>query len=351
MKKLSLLLIISSCAVFLVNGQNNSRNYQIRTLAFYNLENLFDTINDPEKDDEQSPIMKFKGNKSTVYWEKINRMGFAISQIGLEKSKTVPSILGVAEIENRNVLEDLVRSQPLASKNYGIIHYDSPDKRGIDVALLYRQDHFNPIHHEVISPNIYRNNHRIYTRDILYVSGYLDNELIHILVNHWPSRSGGIYKTNPSREKAAYVVKNYIQKIRSTETNAKIFVMGDFNDDPINSSFTKILETKKEKNTLKLDDLFNPYEKMFQKGLYTLGHRNNINLFDMILLSESLIPKQKNAFESYQLYYAGIFSESFLITSGGRYKGFPFRSFSNGNFTKGYSDHFPVYVYLIKKQP
>ena len=162
-----------------LSGQNKSKSYEIHTIAFYNLENLFDTINDLEKDDELSPIMKFKGNKSKVYSQKINRMAFAISRIGSAKNTIPPTIIGVAEIENRSVLEDLVRSKYLRDFNYGIVHYDSPDKRGIDVALLFNQKYYQPIHHQIIPPNIYRNNRKIFTRDGLYVAGYLNNELIH----------------------------------------------------------------------------------------------------------------------------------------------------------------------------
>ena len=333
-----------------LSSQNGSKSYEIHTIAFYNLENLFDTINDLEKDDELSPIMKLKGNKSKVYLEKINRMAFAISKIGSEKNKVSPTIIGVAEVENRNVLEDLIHSKYLRKNNYGIVHYDSPDKRGIDVALLFNQKYFQPIHHQIIPPNIYRNNRKIFTRDILYVAGYLNNELIHILVNHWPSRGGGEFKTNASREKAAYANLRQIQKIQESHSEAKIIVMGDLNDNPINSSVKEVLQTKRKRSSTKTTDVFNPFELMFDKGMYSLGHRNSINLFDMILISGSLIPKTNTDLKSFKFFQGGIFSAPFLTTQNGRFKGFPFRSFSNGNFTNGYSDHFPVYVYLIKEK-
>ena len=184
------IILLSICFLWISNGfsQKRSRKYQIRTIAFYNLENLFDTINDVSKNDEASPIMEMKGNKSTVYWDKIGKLSNVISQIGKEKAKTSPAIIGVAEVENRKVLEDLIASKKLRNKHYGIIHYDSPDKRGIDVALLYQTKYFKPIHHEVFNPNIYKRGRKIYTRDQLLVTGYLDDELIHVIVNHWPSR-------------------------------------------------------------------------------------------------------------------------------------------------------------------
>ena len=169
------LLLITVYSSFFQNGE---KTYKIRTLAFYNLENLFDTINDVTKNDEASPMMELKGNKSKVYWDKIDKLASVISQIGEEKTNTSPAIIGVSEIENVSVLEDLVKSVHIKKKNYGIIHYESPDKRGIDVALLYQKRYFKPIFHQSFNPNIYRNNRKVYTRDQLLVSGYLDDELI-----------------------------------------------------------------------------------------------------------------------------------------------------------------------------
>lgn len=330
-------------------SQDKGKQYNIRTIAFYNLENLFDTINDGSINDEASPIMELKGNKSQVYWDKIDKMASVIAQIGEDMAHTSPAIIGVAEVENRTVLEDLVASKYLVGKNYGIIHYDSPDQRGIDVALLYQQRYFKPIHHEAINPNIYRDGFKVYTRDQLVVSGYLDDELVHIIVNHWPSRSGGEAKSRPSREKAAYSNTKIIEKIRETDANAKILIMGDFNDDPINSSFKEVLKAKGNKDEVTDLDIFNPYEEMHKRGLNTLGYRDNLNLFDMILISSPLLDKGEKNFETYRMFKAMIFNKRFLTQKSGQYKGYPYRSFSNGGYTGGYSDHYPVYIYLIKE--
>ncbi|NJN49900.1 MAG: endonuclease/exonuclease/phosphatase family protein [Polaribacter sp.] len=338
---------------FLINvsvfTQDKGKTYNIRTIAFYNLENLFDTINDVTIDDEASPIMELKGNKSQVYWDKIDKMASVIAQIGEEMANTSPAIIGVCEVENRTVLEDLIANKHLASKNYGIIHYDSPDKRGIDVALLYQQRYFKPIHHESVNPNIYRDGFKVYTRDQLLVSGYLDDELIHVIVNHWPSRSGGEAKSRPSREKAAYSNTKIVEKIRETDANAKILIMGDFNDDPINTSFKEVLKAKGNKDEVEEMDIFNPYEEMHRRGFNTLGYRDNLNLFDMILISTPLLDKGEKNFETYRMFKANIFNKRFLTERSGVYKGYPFRSFSNGGYTGGYSDHYPVYLYLIKE--
>ena len=350
MSKKILLLFIFSLSITATFSQKNGKKYSIRTIAFYNLENLFDTINDVTKEDEKSPMMELKFNRSKVYWDKIDKLASTIAQIGKEKTKTSPAIIGVSEVENLNVLEDLVNSKHLTKKDYGIVHYDSPDKRGIDVALLYQKKYFKPIHHEVFNPNIYRDNFKVYTRDQLLVSGYLDDELIHVIVNHWPSRRGGEAASRPSREKAAYQNLKIIKQVKAQDPKAKILVMGDFNDDPTNSSFKNVLKTKSRKKNVIEGDLFNPYEDMFRRGFNTLKYRDKINLFDQIYFTSSLLDNGEKDFSTYKMYKAMVFNKSFLTTKKGKYKGYPFRSFSNGNYTGGYSDHYPVYMYLIKEK-
>lgn len=348
MKNIVTLLIVV-CFSFTVNAQQTKKKYKIRTVGFYNLENLFDTVNDPEKNDEASPIMEMKGDKEEVYWDKIEKLSDVISQLGKEKSKTSPAILGVAEIENKKVLEDLVAAEKIKKKRYGIIHFDSPDKRGIDVALLYQPRYFKPIHFEAFDPNIYDQNFKVHTRDILLVSGYLDDELIHVIVNHWPSRRGGEAKSRPLREKAAYKVKQIIEKLKEKEPNPKVIILGDFNDDPINSSFKNVLQTKSKKSNVNEGDIYNPYEDMFRRGFNTLGYRDNINLFDQIMFTSPMLDKGEKDFSNYKMFKSGIFNKRFLTQKKGRYKGYPFRSFSYGKYTGGYSDHYPVYMYLIKE--
>lgn len=350
MKKI-ILFLFSICLFSVGYSQKKGKKYNIRTVAFYNLENLFDTINNTAKKDEFSPMMELKTNRSKVYWDKMDKLGDVILQLGKEKAKTSPAILGVVEIENDTVLRDLVKSAKLKKKRYDFIHFDSPDARGIDVGLLYQPRYFKPVHYEVFNPNIYVDNKKIKTRDILWVNGYLDGEEINVIVNHWPSRRGGEAKSRPLREKAAYRVTQIIEKIRQNDANAKIIIMGDFNDDPINSSFKTVLKTKKKKKNVGKNDIYNPYEKMFSDGLNTLGYRDNINLFDQILVSRPLMNKKgEKDFSSYKMFKPSIFNKRFLTQKKGRYKGYPFRSFSNGQYTGGYSDHYPVYMYLIKEK-
>jgi len=345
MKRFSLLFLffISTSLLF---SQNN---FQIKTIAFYNLENLFDTINDPTKNDEASPIMEIKENRSNVYKQKLNNMAKVLSELGTKEAKNSPIILGVAEVENRSVLEDLINTSYLKDKQYSIIHYDSPDLRGIDVALLYQSNYFKPTHHETFELKLWEENGmRIYTRDQLLVSGYLDDELIHVIVNHWPSRRGGEEKSRSSREKAAYLNTQIIEKIKLTDPNPKVIIMGDLNDDPTNSSLKNVLKTKAIKANVKEGDIYNPTEDMFRRGQNTLVYRDNINLFDQIMFTSPLLTTKKD-YSTYKMYKVNIFNPQYLTTQTGKFKGYPYRSFAGSNFIGGYSDHYPVYMYLIKE--
>lgn len=326
----------------------NEKNYKVNTIAFYNVENLFDFEDDPQTfDDDRTPDGKDRWTEE-IYHLKLKNTARVISEIGKEISGTSPAIIGLCEIENRRVLEDLVNHEFLLKKNYGIVHFDSPDRRGIDVALLYRKKVFTPTNyaiHELFLYDDHDKTKRIYTRDQLVVSGMLDGEKIHIIVNHWPSRSGGEARSRPKRLKAAELNKHIMDSLFSADPYSKIISLGDFNDDPTSASLKKVLNTKKERENLGLKELYNPMEAMLKKGLGTLAYRDGWNLFDQILLSTELT---KNDYSSYRFHKAGIFNKAYLETPNGAYKGYPFRSFVNG-FTGGYSDHFPVYVYLIKE--
>ena len=347
MKRTSILFLI--LAFISIVGYSQEKKYTVRTIAFYNLENLFDTLDDPEKLDEKSPIMEIKVDRETIYQKKLNNMAKVISEIGAKESNNTPTILGLAEIENRKVIEDLINTSELEGKEYDIIHYDSPDARGIDVALIYQPNYFRPTHHEVFELKLWEEDgSRIYTRDQLLVSGYLDNELIHVIVNHWPSRRGGSEKSNHKREKAAYLNTQIIEKVRKEDPNAKIIIMGDLNDDPNNSSLKSVLKTKTKKKRVKQGDIYNPYEDMFRRGFNTLVYRDNINLFDQILFTSPLLTTKKD-YSTFKMWKANVFNPQYLTNQAGRYKGYPHRSFVGGNWNGGYSDHYPVYIYLIKE--
>ncbi|WP_092466190.1 endonuclease/exonuclease/phosphatase family protein [Winogradskyella thalassocola] len=349
MKNIKQPLLVLFLLVFIGINAQEKKKYKIHTVAFYNLENLFDTINDTTKYDEASPIMELnQGLRAGAYKKKVKNMAKVVADIGYEDTKNSPAIIGVSEVENRQVLVDLVNDPQLLSKDYGIVHFDSPDKRGIDVALLYQKALFKPIEtssHELL---IYDDSsrERVYTRDQLLVSGELDGDLIHIIVNHWPSRSGGEARSRFKRVAAGKLNKRLIDSLQSIDPYAKIMTMGDFNDNPINDSMKKELKTEADKEEVKLKGIYNPYENLFKKkGLGTTGYRDAWSLFDMILFTQPFLEKD---YSSFRFYKAGIFNKSYLTNKEGRYKDYPYRMVDAG-LSGGYSDHFPVYIYLVKE--
>ena len=188
---------------------------------------------------------------------------------------------------------------------------------------------------------------RDYTRDQLVVNGYLDNEEFYFIVNHWPSRSGGAARSKPNRIAAATLNKRIIDSILRLNIDAKIISMGDLNDDPIDDSLKKIIRTKGKKNELEEQDLFNPFEKIFRTGVGSLAYRDKWNLFDQMFFTSNLIATEK---VNYNFWKAGVFNESYLLDPNGRYKGYPLRTYAGGSYVGGYSDHFPVYIYLIRER-
>ncbi|MDB9712371.1 endonuclease/exonuclease/phosphatase family protein [Flavobacteriaceae bacterium] len=349
MKKLILKLII---VVFLIGNclfSQNERKFKIHTVAFYNVENLFDTINDTNKNDEASPMMEINYNRGNIYKQKVKNMAKVISDIGKEDTNKHPAIVGLSEVENKQVIIDLINDPSLSSSNYNIIHYESPDKRGIDVAMIYDESIFKPTSTKSLELLIYddQTNERIYTRDQLLVSGKLDGDLIHIIVNHWPSRSGGEARSVSKRESAARLNKKIIDSLHKLDRNAKIITMGDFNDDPMNNSIKVIIGAKKNKEDVKIRGMYNPMEKILtNEGIGSNSYRDKWFLFDQVIISKGLLGDD---FSSYKFYKAGVFNKPYLTQKEGRYKGQPFRSFSWGKFTNGFSDHYPSFIYLIKE--
>ncbi len=340
-----LALLITS--FFNVNAQEKKK-FKIHTVAFYNLENLFDTINDTTKNDEASPIMEMKGDIQEVYKKKVHNMARVISDIGADVTNNSPVIIGVSEVENRSVMEDVINDPLLLDKDYGIVHYDSPDRRGIDVGLFYQKKLFTPLftsNHELV---IYDDDsrERIYTRDQLLVSGKLEDELVHVIVNHWPSRRGGEARSRPKRVAAAKLNKKIIDSLQTIDPYAKIFIMGDLNDDPTNASVKDVLKAEKDKEDVGLKGIYNPMESFFKMGLGSNAYRDSWSLFDQIMITQPLLEKD---YSSFRFYKAGIFNKNYLVNKKGRWKGYPLRSYADGGFTDGFSDHFPVYIYLIKE--
>ena len=342
-----LLFLIINIFVVIGSAAQEKKEYAIISIGFYNLENLFDIYDDPKTFDEDfTPKGKEKWTKKD-YEKKINNMAFAISQIGRNETGAPPVVLGVCEIENRAVLEDLIKDPCLLEYNYGIIHFESPDSRGIDVALLYRQNFFHPtnaVSHRLLLVNLKHQEKENFTRDQLVVSGDLDGEVIHLIVNHWPSRSGGEKASSSKRESAATLNKRIIDSLQRSDPYAKIVTMGDFNDDPYNRSISQVLGAKANRSNLQSKEMFNPMASISEKGIGSLGYRDSWNLFDQILFSQAFLAE-----DGLKFYKAAVFNASFLTTPSGQYRGYPFRSFGGGGYSGGYSDHYPVYALLIKE--
>lgn len=309
----------------------------IYSIAFYNLENLFDTIDDPKTaDDDFTPKGRNKWNRKR-YERKLKKLASVISQVGVEQSGIPPVVIGLAEIENLKVLTDLVNTKELVEHRYGIVHYDSQDERGIDVALLYQKEHFELLGSEFF-PLIFidEDGEKDYSRDILLVKGNLKGELTYFVVNHWSSRREGKEKTEPKRIKAAMLARQAISKVYAESSDANILIIGDFNDNPTDISVKKYLVQ---------DDFYNPFESIYDKGKGTATHYDEWYLFDQIILSKNIFNKE-NGLVYHQ---AEIFEEHFLKSWKGKRKGSPFRTYIGKWHQGGFSDHFPVYVTLRRE--
>ncbi len=361
---IALLIIISSFST----ANSQEKKFKVHTVAFYNLENIFDTINDPRINDDEYTPSGAQNWTSRKYKKKLENLSRVLSEIGTPDNPNSPTLIGGCEIENRSVLEDLVKQPKLAGKDYGIVHFDSPDKRGIDVALLYQKKHFTPTSYvniplyistdmqqgvkakaedEVSDDKLVTDSksNRVYTRDQLLVTGLLDGEEISIIVNHWPSRSGGEKRSSPYREAAGRLNKKIIDSLYKINPNAKIITMGDFNDGSTNKSIKVEVGAIGKKEAVKPGTIYNPFEEMAKKGMGTLAYRDAWDIFDIIMVSAPFTNQQD--YSSWRYWKAGIYNKPFMITTTGQYKGYPLR---NTQLQPGFSDHFPVYIYLIKEQ-
>lgn len=320
--------------------------YKAGIVGFYNLENLFDTINQPEVNDEDFTPTGANLYTPKVYLDKLDKLSDVLSQIGTDISPDGLSVFGVAEIENITVLQDLVAKEKIKNRNYKIVHFDSPDKRGIDVGLIYNPKYFNVLLAEpLFVPLKGDDGEPYYTRDVLYVYGMYDGEPMHFFVNHWPSRRGGEEASAPNRAIAAGVAKAKIDSINNVDPNAKIILMGDLNDDPVSPSVTRVIKSVGDVDRVKPGMMYNPWVKFYKDGIGTLAYNDSWNLFDQIIISQPFLDKKQSNF-FYQK--AMIFSKEFMIQKTGRYKGYPLRTYDFSVYQGGYSDHFPTYILLLK---
>jgi hypothetical protein len=343
--KHSPILLIAICGCMHASAQK--QQYQPAVVAFYNLENFYDTVNNPNINDEDFLPSGAKNYNSKIYWTKVQHLATVVSEIGTDANPDGIAIIGVAEIENDTVLNDLIHHPLLKDRRYEIVHYDSRDIRGVDVALLYNPKYFTVLNSKKLFVHLPEGAKSSYfTRDVLWVKGILNGDTIHVFVNHWPSRVGGEQRSAPGRAAAAQVDKNFIDSIEKYRPDAKIIVMGDLNDDPLNESVTKVLGAKGNINEVKPGGLYNPWVELYKKGIGTLAYNDAWGLFDQIILSYSWLNKNQ---PGYFFYRQHIFNKEYMVENIGKYKGYPMRTWDGNVYRGGYSDHFATYIILLKK--
>lgn len=290
-----------------------------------------------------------KNYGTAIYKKKLHNIAKVISEMGAQYTGKPPAVVGLIEVENRQVIEDLIKEPELAKYDYGIIHFNSYDYRGIDVAIIYQKRMYTPsksYKKEVVIFN--DDGRREYTRDIVVSTGYLNNEKVAFFMNHWPSRRGGEVKSAVKRNAAAAVLKKEMDEISAQEPDIKMFAMGDFNDDPVDASLTKHLMAVEKVSDLSAEKPYlNLMYPLFKKGVASLAYRDAPNLFDQIIVSRNLISDKVGP--TFSVMKAEIFAPAYLISKEGNYKGYPFRSWVGDTFTGGYSDHFPAFVVLQKE--
>ncbi len=302
---------------------------------FYNVENLYDTINDPKtNDDEFTPAGKVPWTKER-FDTKISHLGQVISDIN---SPLMPDLVGFAEVENQQVLEILTASVSLAKTKYSIVHYDSPDERGIDVALLYNPASFKVISSEPMHVTLPAND---LTRDILYVKGKLNSgEILHVFINHWPSRREGSELSEPKRMAAAGVLRAKLDAIQKLEKSANILILGDFNDEPTDDCIAKGLKALSPDMAITNNNLYGLLYPEFKKGEGSLYYKD-WDLFDQVIVSGNMLSRKKGLRTS--VTDAGIFKAEYLLYKNKTGESTPNRTMG-AKYFGGYSDHLPVFV-------
>lgn len=287
-----------------------------------------------------------------IYKQKLENEAKVISEMGRAYTGTAPVVVGLIEVENRQVVEDLVKEPAIAKYDYGVVHYNSYDYRGIDVAFIYQKRRFTPSKSWKKEVKIYGDSgKREYTRDILVLTGFLDNEKVAFFLNHWPSRRGGEAVSLPKRNAAAAILKKEMDSVKSLDPSTKLIAMGDFNDDPISPSLKNYLKAVGNPKDLNEENHYlNLMYPLYKKGVASLAYQDAPNLFDQIIVSSNLYSPNNELRKDYSVFKAEVFAPAYLVNKEGNYKGYPFRSWNGDQFTGGYSDHFPAFV-VLQREP
>lgn len=321
-------------------------------VVFYNIENFFDLVDDPDVQDEEftpNGPKKWTQEKYDKKLHNIERVLFDIAAI----NKDYPVVIGVSEVENRNVLEDIVATKKLLPANYRIVHYDSPEARGVDVAFMYRPDVLKLEGSKAIR-TIIPSLPDFKTRDILTMWGKIDNEDFFFMVAHWPSRVGGKSESEFKRIAVGHQMRTIADSVRRENPSVKVIMMGDLNDDPTDTSISgdEGLGAKLRVKDVQKGDYYAPYAALLKAGYGTLAYGDAWNIFDNIIVSDNLLQADKGSYHLQKAlgskYYGNIFKRHYMVQKEGSFKGYPLRTFVGNNFQGGFSDHFPVYVYIGK---
>ena len=355
-----ILLVVTGCGPARQAATSGSAYKSSYVIGFYNLENLFDTYHDEGKNDYE--YLPDGANQWTEakYAKKLSNMAQVIAAMK-EDNGVWHAVLGVSEIENRHVLEDLVAEPAIASAGFQIVHYDGPDRRGVDVGMLYRPEVFKLIATESIpftftpsridwSQWTQEEMDNFKTRDVLMCRGTIEGEMFAIFVTHLPSRLGG--KGADLRPRGAEIIYQRAMELQKEFPGIKIVVMGDMNDNPTDVSMTEFLRGKEFREGLSDEDFFDPFLSMIKAGYASLYYQGGNNIFDIVMVNNALANPAPGSFELMplvkQTYYGRIFVKPFMTNQSGQYKGTPFRTFSGGSFVGGYSNHYPTYIVIRK---
>ena len=307
--------------------------------AFYNVENLFDTLDHVTKNDDRFTPESEKKWNTERYFDKMNNLSKVIAAMEF------PSILGLCEVENNAVLKDLINSTSLKNHNYQIVHFESPDERGIDNAFIYKKEHFQVIDTKNIRINfpkeVIEND---FTRDIVYIKGKLaGNVIVHVFVNHWPSRRGGAPETEPKRTYIAGILREFVDSLFIESPDANIIILGDLNDETDNKSVSETLGAKLSNDKIETNSLYNLMAHFDQEGKGTYNYRGNWNMMDHIIVSASLLkPGSKIRATN-----ATIFRKDWMMYNDPKRGAVPSKSYGGPNYYGGYSDHLPVFIDIV----
>ncbi|MBI1305611.1 MAG: endonuclease/exonuclease/phosphatase family protein [Bacteroidetes bacterium] len=330
------LLITAIVAAFLTFS--GCKSNKVISFGFYNVENLFDTLDDPETADEEFLPDADKHWDTQKYNSKISHLSKVISGLC---NGTAPDFLGLCEIENKTVIEDLIASGELQSTPYKIIHFESIDPRGIDVGAIYNSEKFTMIDGGTRRVDLYSMDD--VTRDILWARMHpKEGSDIYFIVNHWPSRWGGQLESEPKRVRAAETLKKLVQDIQAEDSNAAMIILGDFNDEPNNKSIREVLGSDSVSPTSN-SQLFNATALLMNRGLGSYCYRGDWNMLDQIIMTRSLLDHKD---WDYAANSATIYGPDWMRQHGNDYEGYPLRTFGGKTYLDGFSDHFPVYGYL-----